>query len=263
MRKKISANPSFFFKITCDREIIKQYRNKYDAIDKILDGNSKILNIFHSKLSTYGDNKQRLCPYSSEQIMRMAIVKQIENWSYRETIIRVSESDFLRNFTRIGMGKIMSFGFLCGAINQISVESWSKINEQLDTYAITTDRITPDQIRMDSTVCETNIHYPTDSGLLWDSYRTLSRLIRQSNEIKPRLNLGNRFHDNKIKQLHTYISTHSTNKNKSTKRKVNQRIKTLIERVDSVCESACRYIDNAKEIGLQRVRSTVLKKCFL
>jgi len=39
------------------------------------------------------------------------------------------------------------------------------------------------KVRVDCTVTETNIHEPTDSSLLWDCVRVLSRLANQAGEI--------------------------------------------------------------------------------
>ena len=246
MRKITATKPSFFLNVLGGNEVVKAYHNKYNKIDQLLESNPHILELIHSDLKNYGDTQTRECPYSSEQILRMAIVKDMENWTYRDTIIRINESDFLRNFTRIGMGKIMSFGFLCGAINRVNTETWNEINGHLALYAIEKEMINGDSMRLDSTVCETNIHYPTDNALLWDSYRVVSRIIRNCNELAPELNMGYRFHDKKIKKLYTYIATHSGKKNKSTKRKIKQYMKILIERVGRICEISMHYSDHAQ-----------------
>jgi hypothetical protein len=53
-------------------------------------------------------------------------------------------------------------------------------------------------------VIEINIHYPTDSSLLWDSYRVLTRLFRAVRDIKPAL-CPHRFHDKKAKKDLVYV----------------------------------------------------------
>ena len=50
--------------------------------------------------------------------------------------------------------------------------SWSRLSHASDR-----GRIDGEMLRVDTTAVETNIHYPTDSSLLWDSYRVLTRLI--------------------------------------------------------------------------------------
>jgi hypothetical protein len=60
----------------------------------------------------------------------------------------------------------------------ISREAWDRVNKHLLEYAKNEQIITGTDFRLDSTVCECNIHYPTDSSLLWDCYRVISRNIR-------------------------------------------------------------------------------------
>lgn len=247
MRKIVQSAPCFFLNLTSDQKIISQYRDKYNSIDRQLDKNPAILNMFHKDLRRFGSSSGRGAHYSSEQVLRMCIVMFIEQLSLRDTIIRVAESDFLRNFTRIGMGKVMSFALLCDAFKVVKESTWKKINDTLLTQAYQEKKISGERLRIDSTVCETNIHYPTDTSLLWDVYRVISRLIQQCNELEPRWNMGNRFHIKKIKRLYTYISTHANKQNKSTKRNVKNYCRTLVQRVDSICTTGAVYSAHARK----------------
>jgi len=57
------------------------------------------------------------------------------------------------------------------------------------------EKINPDYVRSDGTVVETNIHYPTDSSLCYDCYRTVNRIVENAREagLSPVLK-GFRFH---------------------------------------------------------------------
>jgi hypothetical protein len=44
-------------------------------------------------------------------------------------------------------------------------------------------KISHEKLRMDTTVYETNIHYPTDSSLLWDSFRALANLLQNIQQV--------------------------------------------------------------------------------
>jgi IS5 family transposase len=145
------------------------------------------------------------------------------------------------------MGKIMSFGFVNGASKLISEATWNKINLILSQVAIKNGSISGDKLRVDSTVCASNIHYPTDSSLLWDSYRVLCRLMRQAVQCDVKSQCGYRFHEKKIKTLHTFISTSGGRKNKSTKRKVTTTMRVLIARVEDITNKAQLFISSAKQ----------------
>jgi IS5 family transposase len=217
-------------------KIIQEYHRKYDGIDKLLDKNPAILDAFHRDLKRFGRHGGRESKFSSEQMLRMAIVKYVELETLRKTVIRVNESESLRNFSRIGMGEIPNFTFLGDALKCIKPETWLKINEALLKYGKTEGMVSGESLRLDSTVSESNIHYPTDAHLLWDGYRVLSRLMTRIRESDRRPDCCNRFHVKKIKALFTYVSTHCGKKNKSTVRQVNKRMRKLIERIEWILE---------------------------
>lgn len=246
MRNKINIQPCFPFYSRVPKEVIK-FQERYNHIDRILDENPEILQMVHTDLCRPCSSTGRQSTFSSEQFLRMIVVKVIEGLSLRGVIIRVSDSDFLRNFTRIFSGKMMGFTELDTAIKNITQQTWKKINTLLMRYAKKKKKITGKRLRVDSTVCETNIHYPTDASLLWDSFRVASRLMRQIISYEPVLSLGNRFHDKKAKQLYTFISTHAGKKR--SKRSVKRKTRKLIEKVDWICSIGRHFIRNADERG--------------
>ncbi len=248
MRKIVHVQPCFGFNLTTDKKIVREYRDKYERISALLDKTPDILQMVHKDLQQLGSNKGKGSNFSSEQMLRAILVMTIEQLPYRETIIRITESDFLRNFTRIGIGKVMSHPFLCAAFKSISAETWKKVNDLLSKSALKAEKISGEMLRLDSTVCESNIHFPTDAFLLWDTYRVISRLIRQSSTAEPLWDKKNRFHDKKIKKLYVYISTHSNKKSNSTKRRVMAKFKILLTRVRALCETAERYISHGRTI---------------
>jgi len=245
MRKIVHVQQCFTFNLTPNKKIVREYRHKYDRISALLDENPGILQLVHKDLEHLGSDKGKGSDFSSEQMLRAILVMIIEQLPYRETIIRITESDFLRNFSRVGIGKVMSHPFLCAAFKCIQPETWSKINKLLTKAALHSEKISGKMLRLDSTVCESNIHYPTDAYLLWDTYRVISRLIRECSAEEPLWDMKNRFHEKKIKKLYVYVSTHSSKKNKSTKRAVTAAFKKLLKRVGALCEIADRYISRS------------------
>jgi IS5 family transposase len=236
-------------------KIIQEYHRKYDGIDRLLDENPKILDSFHCDLKHYGRNGGRESKFSSEQLLRIAIVKGVEFEALRKTVIRIAESDYLRNFTRIGIGAVPNFTFFCDALKCIKPQTWKAINETLLKYARKEGMISGESLRLDSTVSESNIHYPTDAHLLWDGFRVLSRLMTQAREAQRHLSCGNRFHDEKIKALFTFVSTHGGKKNKSVVRKVNKKMRTLIERVEWIVETGRNFRRHAWVLGCSSVKA--------
>jgi IS5 family transposase len=215
----------------------------------------ELLDAFHGDLKGFGSKSGRKSKFSSEQMQRMAIVKWVEMEPYRKTVIRVTDSDFLRNFCRIGFGEVPNFTFFCDAMKCIKPETWKDINDLLLKHAIKNDTISGTSLRLDSTVCESNIHYPTDVHLLWDGYRVLARLMTQAREADRRLDLGNRFHIRLAKSLFTFIATHGGKKNKGTKRNVDRKMRTLIERVEWIVGIGRRFSKHAYDVGCNNLEA--------
>ena len=207
MRLRYSMKPQFFFTDIKDHPVAREYYDKYNQIDAILENNSSILNEIHKELEMSMNTKNgRVSTFSTETIFRMLLVKCIEQLTFRDLIIRVNDSTFLRNFTHIGCGDLMSIGLLDAAWKCISREAWDRVNKHLLEYAKNEQIITGTDFRLDSTVCECNIHYKSDSSLLWDCYRVVSRNFRIILNACPEHSKDFRFHEKKIKQLHTLIS---------------------------------------------------------
>src|SRR5208337_2399521 len=152
--------------------------------------------------------------YTSEQLLRSIIVMFIEAKGYRDTVILVENSEFLRRFIKLGNKAMMDYTFLCKAYTALSEETWKAINEALSKYAKKKEKITSGKIRLDTTAYESNIHYPTDSSLLWDSYRTSARLMKEAADEMRNIGLTHRFHTRKVKKLALYITRNSDKKDK-------------------------------------------------
>lgn len=232
MRTKESSQYYLNFVPKSSLKIVNDYRQKYTAVSLLLENNPDILSLVHEDwcelLSTSNEGRKG---YTSGQLLRALIVMFLEKASYRQTVILIDNSEFLRSFVRLGIGPTMDFTFLNRAYTSLQQETIDKMNTVLNGYAITEELISSEKQRMDTTAYETNIHYPTDSSLLWDSFRTICRLLRGINDDLPQLALINRFHDKKIKKLAIYIARNASSKKKKTLRKVKRKYKIMIERV--------------------------------
>ena len=120
---------------------------------------------------------------TADQVVRAAIVKQMLNFTYKELAFHIVDSNSLRRFMRIG---IADKGFKKSVLNKnvkaLSPQTWEAINAQLVQYADDEKIEKGRQVRIDCTVVESNIHEPTDSSLLWDSVRVLTRLLYRAKE---------------------------------------------------------------------------------
>jgi IS5 family transposase len=118
---------------------------------------------------------------SADQVMRCAVVKILYDFTYEELAFHIVDSQSLRWFCRIGMAEE---GFKKSTLNRniksISEQTWEMINRTLIRYASREKIEKGREIRADCTCVESNIHEPTDSSLLYDGVRVLTRLIEQA-----------------------------------------------------------------------------------
>ncbi|BBO74921.1 transposase [Desulfosarcina widdelii] len=132
-------------------------------------------------------NKGKLVAYrtgadgmSADQVLRCAIVKILFGFTYDELAFHIVDSQALSWFCRIG---IADKGYKKSALNKnikgISDATWELINADLLGYAKQKGIEKGRQVRVDCTCVETHIHHPTDSNLLWDGVRVLTRLLKR------------------------------------------------------------------------------------
>ena len=234
MRLKTSLQMYLNMVFPSSRKVVQEYRTKYTRINDILLDNPKILDLAHGDFCTYLSESEegRESRYTSDEILRALVVMFVEQDSYRDMVVRIEDSEFLRNFVGLGMYKVMmDFTFMSKAFAALSPETWEAMNDALGHYARDEDQISADGLRVDTTAYETNIHYPTDSSLLWDSFRVLARVLKAIQQVHPELGLKHRYHVNKVKKLAHFISRNAGSKSTSKQRKVKTTYRMLIERV--------------------------------
>jgi len=240
MRTKVNIQPEFNFQPS-NLKVTNEYYRKYEQIASILDDNRKLLDLVHKSLKEplkYAAVKNRdgsTFKYSSDTVLRMLLCQVVEGASLRAIVIRIDDSNYLRRFVRIYNGPMMDFTTLDKLKNSIRPATWKKINRALATYAVGAGMISPEKLRLDTTAVETNVHWPTDSSLLWDTYRVLARLIQQARELDPRSIGDRRVLKKKVKKLAAKISRKAT-KNPEVTAKLKPLYEQLIRLVEGICE---------------------------
>jgi IS5 family transposase len=114
----------------------------------------------------------------AEIVLRLLVLKHVRNWSYAVLEREVRTNLVYRTFTRIGGGKVpdaKTMGKWGPAVDPAVVP----LHQRLVAMARDARVIEGRKMRVDTTVVETNIHYPTDSSLLGDGVRVLTRTMRQ------------------------------------------------------------------------------------
>ena len=145
-------------------------------ISEILDQNSSIYDLVLQDIGTAG-SETGARGMTAEQILRAAIIKQMDGYSYRALAFHLMDSRVYSWFCRIGFGKPFKKSALQRGIKAITDSTWEQINRILLGYGAREGIEQGRKIRVDCTVVESNIHPPFDSELLVDSVRVLARIL--------------------------------------------------------------------------------------
>jgi len=118
-----------------------------------------------------------------EQVVRAAIYKELKNLDYRELEYAQEDSRICGAFIRLEGRSPFSFEVFHKYISKIRGESLRALMVEINRIMIREERIEDGKsLRTDSTVVETDIHYPTDNSLIWDCIKTSHRLLKKLEE---------------------------------------------------------------------------------
>jgi len=154
------------------------------ALDRLLDDDA-IFQRVKADLATRYPHSLTAGRHSTpvEVILRMLVVKRLYRWSYEATEHFVFDSLILRHFCRVYWEEVPDDTTLNRWALLITPETVEDIHERVVQLAREHKVTRGRKLRVDSAVVETGIHHPTDSSLLADSVRVLSRLLRRAKSV--------------------------------------------------------------------------------
>ena len=123
----------------------------------------------------------------AEMVLRMLLLKHVRNWSYGTLEREVRANLVYRDFTRVGGSKVpdaKTMGRWGGAVGPDVIKA---LHQRIVAIAQEHQVVEGRKMRLDTTVVETNIHYPTDSSLLGDGVRVLTRTMKKVTAIVGRV----------------------------------------------------------------------------
>ncbi len=111
-----------------------------------------------------------------ETYIRLMVLKQRYRWGYRTLVAEVSDSIHLRRFCRISLSeRVPDESTVRKLTRRIGPETVSALTRALIVKACREKRFRPRAVRIDSTVIEADVRYPTDAGLASAGVKTLGR----------------------------------------------------------------------------------------
>lgn len=111
------------------------------------------------------------------EVLRSLVLMRVKNWDYRELRERIADGYTLRLFTGFRCRPVPRHNAFHRAFVRLTPATLQAVNELVVKAAVDLGLEDGARLRVDTTVVQTDIHYPTDGTLLWDAVRVLSRLL--------------------------------------------------------------------------------------
>jgi IS5 family transposase len=180
MRQKFNPQPSLFMTMARNK-IAKELRQ----ISQVLDATPKVVDLAYQDLVRAARPTTGREGMTAEQVLRCAILKQYRQLTYEELAFHLEDSDSFRGFSRLEMGQYPGKSILQENIKALREETWEAIHREIIGYAKEAKIETGRKVRIDATAVETDIHHPTDSTLLADGVRIITRWLTEGKELTP------------------------------------------------------------------------------
>jgi IS5 family transposase len=116
----------------------------------------------------------------AEVVIRLLILKHLFDWSYDEMEREVRANLVYRMFTRIDAGDVPDAKTILKIARALGPEVIEQLHRQVVDVAKRAGVTHGRRFRIDTTVVATNVHYPTDSTLLGDGVRVLTRTLQRA-----------------------------------------------------------------------------------
>ena len=164
---------------------IKDLREPWMAhVDAILADEAMVSAVHQALVRRHPQSRRRGRPgFPAEVVLRLLVLKHIRNWSYAVLEREVRANLVYRDFTRVGSAKMpdaKTMGRWGVAMGPTVIH---QIHDRIVQIARANDVVQGRRMRIDTTVVENNIHYPTDSSLLGDGVRVLTRTMRKITQL--------------------------------------------------------------------------------
>jgi transposase, IS5 family len=178
----------------------------------------------------------------AEVVLRLLLLKHIRNWSYAILEREVRANLVYRQFTRVGAAKVPDAKTLGKLSVALGPEVIEKIHQRVVAFAQEKKIIHGRRLRVDTTVVETDIHYPTDSSLLGDAVRVLTRTMKNITQVAGAA--GAKLHDRTRSVRHRLVEIGRASRSRSEQGK--DRLQACYQKLLS---ATSRVVGQAKQFA--------------
>jgi len=231
-------------------------------VDEVLADEQIVAAVYEALAKRHPKSRSRGRPGTpAETVLRLLILKHVRTWSYEVLEREVRANLVYRDFTRVGAGKMPDSKTMGRWGTALKPEVLKQVHERMVTIARDKGAIAGRRMRVDTTVVETNIHHPTDSTLLGDGVRVLTRTMRKITEIVGKAGTKLRDRSRSVKLRLLEIGRVRRAKGPINQDKLKQRYRQLLNTTSRVVGQAKRFSEEITQ-GIKRSKD-VLKQLAL
>ena len=213
-----------FFEILCDPRLF-ELSDELKKIDEFL-SDPQLLIPFKEK---FGKTRGRpTIPVTT--YIRLMYLKDRYQLGYETLVAEVDDHTKWRRFCQIPLDKrVPNSTTLIKLTQKYGPEIIKDINNKLLNQLKSKKIIKGKKLRMDSTVVESNIHFPTDSGLLSDSVKKITKIVKEIKSL--RVATGTKFRDRTrtVKKIILQLCKNLHKKATTKKESIKEQTKKLLE----------------------------------
>jgi len=223
--------------------------------DQLLEDEALIESVYEAQARRHPESRRRGRPQTPAEVtLRLALLKHIRNWTFEETEREVRANLVYREFTRIGGGKVPDAKTMARLVQALGPGVVEQMHQRVVGVAREKKVVQGRKMRVDTTVVETNIHYPTDSSLMGDGMRVLTRVMKKITAVvgEAGTRLRDRMRTARRRVLEVALASRS--KGEQREEKLKEGYRRVLRVTRQVVHQARRFSEEIRK-GVKRART--------
>jgi len=220
------------------------------AVDALLSDEELVGQVYEAQGERHEKSRTRgRWQTPAETVLGLLLLKHVRNWSYDVVEREVRAKLVYRDFTRIGLGKVPDAKRLARMGQAIGGEVIAELHRRWVEMGQEKGVVAGRKMRVDTTVVESNIHYPTDSSLLGDGARVLTRTMKKIEKQAGKLKRKLRDRTRSVRKQMLAIALSGRVRGSEGEQRRQQRYGKLLHLSRQILNDARRVMAEVEELG--------------
>jgi transposase, IS5 family len=253
-----SAHQAWLFYSPLAQQVDRLKDDLLDPVDLLLD-DPALVDLVRQSLAKRSPRSTRTGRpgMAPDRLLRCCVMKHLKGWSFRDLERELRSNLLYRRFTHFDAEVTPEFTVFSRSFALLSPAVTAEIHQRVVHLACEQGIAQGEKIRTDSTVVESNVHYPTDSSLLGDGIRVLSRSLERIAEECKTGAVAVVDHGRAVKHRLLEISRAAKSLTEANQKRMRHSYQKLLALTRGVVRQASQVVERWKK-GRLKVVGTVL-----